>query len=144
MFVISDVDLDRYQMKELYRDAYVEGKRCGLDIPEYYGFVYCGPSSTRKLPLESDEDWLDLFSRWECASGKIPIYMPPVNAPTTYNVIIQQLDKSQPPPTVENVGDRGVSVVGVTPDESESDFEVCGIVGRKECEEGIYSSKAKE
>ena len=35
-------------------------------------------------------------------------------------------------------------MVGVAADESESDSEVCGIVGRKECEEGIYSRKAKE
>ena len=81
MFVILDVDLDRYQMIELYRDAYAEGKRCGLDIPEYYGFVYCAPSSTRKLPLESDEDWMSLVSRWKCASDKIPIYMLPLNTP---------------------------------------------------------------
>ena len=84
-------------MIELYRDAYTEGKRCGLDAPENFEFVYCAPSSTRKLPLESDGDWLDLVSRWECASGEIPIYMLPLNAPSRYNVIIQQLDKSQPP-----------------------------------------------
>ena len=34
--------------------------------------------------------------------------------------------------------------MGVTVDESESDSEVCGIVGRKEYEESIYSRKAKE
>ena len=87
---------------------------------------------------------MNLVSKGECASGKIPIYMLPLNAPSRYHFIIQQLDNGQPPLTVNIVGDRGVFVVSITPDESESDSEVCGIVGRKECEEGIYSRKAKE
>ena len=76
------------------------------------------------------------------ASGEIPIYMLPLNAPSRYNVIIQELDK--PPSQPEGVGDRGVSGMGVTVDGSESDSEVCGIVGRKEYEESIYNRKAKE
>jgi len=82
---------------------------------------------------------MNLVSKWECASGKIPIYMLPLNAPSRYHFIIQQLDNGQPPLTVNIVGDRGVFVVSITPDESESDSEVCGIVGRKEYEESIYN-----
>ena len=35
-------------------------------------------------------------------------------------------------------------MAGVTPDGSQSDYEVCEIVGRKEYEEGICNRQAKE
>ena len=37
MFAISNVDFNRYQMIDLHQDAYVEGKKCGVDVPEYFG-----------------------------------------------------------------------------------------------------------
>ncbi|KAJ8431021.1 hypothetical protein Cgig2_003836 [Carnegiea gigantea] len=82
MFAISNVDLDRYQMIELHRDVYVEGRKCGVDVPEYVGFVFCPSGSNRKLPLESDEDWRNLVSLWECNDGKIPIYMLALHTPS--------------------------------------------------------------
>ncbi|KAJ8441140.1 hypothetical protein Cgig2_006969 [Carnegiea gigantea] len=60
MVAISNVDLDRYQMIDLHRDAYVEGRKCGVDVSEYFGFVFCPPGSQKKLPLQSDEDWRKL------------------------------------------------------------------------------------
>ena len=65
--------------------------------------------------------------------------MLPLNTPSMYHFIIQQLDKSQSSPTIDIVCDRGDSVVGVTSDGSETKSEVCGIVGRKEYQEGICS-----
>ncbi|KAJ8427534.1 hypothetical protein Cgig2_019953 [Carnegiea gigantea] len=94
---------DRYQMIDLYRDAYVEGKKCGVDVPEYFGFVVCPPGSKKKLPLESDEDWRNLVSIWEYDGGKIPIYMIALSTPTMYTFIIQQLQSSQGGPTEEPV-----------------------------------------
>jgi len=79
-----------------------------------------------------------------CGSGKIPIYKLPLNTPGMYHFIIQQLDKSQPPPTVDIAGDRGGSVAGVTPNRSKTESEMCGIVRRKEYEEDISSRKVKK
>jgi len=62
MFVISTVNLDKYQMIDLYWDVYATGEKCGVDILEYYGFVYCSPRLSRKLSLKFDEDWINLFS----------------------------------------------------------------------------------
>ena len=95
MFAISNVDLDRYQMIDLHQDVYVEGRKCGVDVPEYVGFVFCPPGSNRKLPLESDEDWRNLVSLWECNDGKIPIYMLALNTPSMYTVIVRQLESRQ-------------------------------------------------
>ncbi|KAJ8428380.1 hypothetical protein Cgig2_011137 [Carnegiea gigantea] len=40
-----------------------EGKKCGVDVSEYFGFVFCPPSSKKKLPLQSNKDWRNLPSR---------------------------------------------------------------------------------
>ncbi|KAJ8439682.1 hypothetical protein Cgig2_022210 [Carnegiea gigantea] len=85
-------------MIDLDRDAYVEGKKCEVDVFEYFGFVFCPPGSKKKLPLESDEDWRNLVSIWEYDGGKIPIYMLALSTPTMYTFIVQQLQSSQAGP----------------------------------------------
>ncbi|KAJ8444478.1 hypothetical protein Cgig2_024042 [Carnegiea gigantea] len=94
---------DRYQMIDLHRDAYVEGKKCGVDVPEYFGFAFCPPGSKKKLPLESDKDWRNLVSIWEYDGGKIPICMLALSTPTMYTFIVQQLQSSQVGPTEKHV-----------------------------------------
>ncbi|KAJ8433722.1 hypothetical protein Cgig2_004351 [Carnegiea gigantea] len=86
-------------MIDLHRDAYIEGKKCGVDVPEYFGFAFCPPGSKKKLPSESDEDWRNLVSIWEYDGGKISIYMVALSTPTMYTFIVQQLQSSQAGPT---------------------------------------------
>ncbi|KAJ8438285.1 hypothetical protein Cgig2_003748 [Carnegiea gigantea] len=103
MFATSNVNLDRYQMIDLHQDAYVEGRKCGVDVPEYFEFVFCPPGSPKKLPLQSDEDWRNLVSLWEYDGGKIPIYMLALNNPSMYIFIVQQLEASLAGPTKQPV-----------------------------------------
>ncbi|KAJ8432528.1 hypothetical protein Cgig2_030320 [Carnegiea gigantea] len=78
MFVIFNMDLDKYQMIDLHRDAYIEGKKCGLNVPEYFGI-------------------------WEYDGGKILIYILALSTPTMYHFIVQQLQPSQVAPTMQPV-----------------------------------------
>ena len=45
----------------------------------------------RKLPLNFDNDWMDLVNGWEYAEGDIPIYMLAINSPSKYYFLVKQL-----------------------------------------------------
>ncbi|KAJ8422777.1 hypothetical protein Cgig2_008591 [Carnegiea gigantea] len=69
-----------YQMLDLHRDAKRTFEEAGVEVPQYFGFMFCGPKAKRKLPLGCDKDWLHLSALWEKAKGPIPIYMGLVSA----------------------------------------------------------------
>ncbi|KAJ8452673.1 hypothetical protein Cgig2_005009 [Carnegiea gigantea] len=96
---IKNIDLDMYQMLDLHRDAKRKFQQAGIEVPQYFGFMFCGPIAKRKLPLDCDNDWLHLSTLWEKAKEPIPIYMPSSSRPscshpinTTNNVKSSQLN----------------------------------------------------
>ncbi|KAJ8427848.1 hypothetical protein Cgig2_012548 [Carnegiea gigantea] len=96
-------------MIDLYRDAYVDGKKCGVDVPEYFRFVFCPPGSKKKLPLQSNEDWRNLVNSNRHASFVFPYYV---------HLIVQQLQLSQAGPTKQPIE----PIAAASINEGENDF----------------------
>ncbi|KAJ8446093.1 hypothetical protein Cgig2_017595 [Carnegiea gigantea] len=57
---IKNVNLDKYQILDLHRDAKRKIRKAWIELPEYFGFMHYGPGSKRKLLLESGNDWVHL------------------------------------------------------------------------------------
>ena len=81
---IKNVDFDMYQMLDLHRDAKRKFQQAGIEVSQYFGFMFYGPGAKRKLPLDCDNDWLHLSTLWEKAKGPIPIYMVSIRGPVSY------------------------------------------------------------
>ncbi|KAJ8435555.1 hypothetical protein Cgig2_015410 [Carnegiea gigantea] len=95
---IKNVDLDKYQMLDLHRDAKRKIQKAGIELPKYFGFRYYGPRSKRKLPLESANDWVHLSSLWERTKGQIPIFMLSIKGPIEHHLIEHKLEPSSSQP----------------------------------------------
>jgi len=87
--------------------------------------------------LQSDEDWRDLISIWECDGGKIPIYLPALSIPTMYHFIFQQLQPIQVALTMQPVE----PVVAPSINECGNDF---GTIEMEEYEEIVCIRQAKK
>ena len=92
---IKNVNLDKYQMSDLHRDTKRKIKKVGIELPEYFGFMYCGTRSKRKLLLESDNDWVHLSSLWKKAKEWIPIFMLNIKGLTEHHVTEHELEAGQ-------------------------------------------------
>ncbi|KAJ8426200.1 hypothetical protein Cgig2_008917 [Carnegiea gigantea] len=47
-FELFNVDLDRYQIIDLYQDTYLEGNKSRLESPKYFWFVYSAAKCFKK------------------------------------------------------------------------------------------------
>ena len=77
-----EMDLDMYQISDLYIDAKAKLRENGLEALEYAGFMFSPPliGCRKKLPLSSHADWMNFANLWEYAAGDIPIYMLNINS----------------------------------------------------------------
>ncbi|KAJ8426924.1 hypothetical protein Cgig2_010442 [Carnegiea gigantea] len=101
MITIVDVNLDMYQVIDLFRDVR------GLAVEQgYAGFKWHPPGrENQRWPLNTDNDWVMLVHQWESIRGfVIPIYVVELHVPSQLQKVVESFDglqKAQEQETVQ-------------------------------------------
>ena len=105
VFLLDGVDLDRYQMLDLYRDAVALFEKVGMELPKFLNFWYSAPSSNDRCSLDCGDAWVALVKIWDIMTGDIPIYVTRKYT-GTYYYIVRELDsfKNQKNQVVDGSG----------------------------------------
>ena len=111
---IMDVEMERYNCLELFRDARAKANEEGIEFPKYAGFRYHPPHrENQRWHLNVDDDWVRLMNFWEDERSKcVPIYMYDLKKPSENQKHVESLDKistsvAQPLPPKEVVESKG-------------------------------------
>ncbi|KAJ8424734.1 hypothetical protein Cgig2_010034 [Carnegiea gigantea] len=97
MITIVDVNLDMYQVIDLFRAVRELAVEQGVVLPEYAGFKWHPPGrENQRWPLNTDGDWVMLVHQWESVRGfVIPIYVVELHVPSQLQKVVESLDGLQ-------------------------------------------------
>ena len=87
-----NVQLDEYNVLDLYRDCRALYEKCDVELPEYIDLWYSMPNSRTRCKLDRDDAWLDVIRIWGKEIGEIPIHITKDKTPLVYYYITQQLN----------------------------------------------------
>ena len=87
-----DMQLDEYNILNLYRDCRALYEKCEVELPEYIDIWYSMPNSRSRCKLDHDEAWLDVIRIWVKEIGEIPIHITRGKTHSVYNYITQELN----------------------------------------------------
>jgi len=87
-----DVDLDKYSMIDLYRDAKSSFEKVGIELPKYMAYWFISPTSRTRFSLNCDNAWIKFVNTWKSEVGAIPIVLSKARHPSMYYYIDQDLD----------------------------------------------------
>ena len=92
---IMDVEMEKYNCLELFRDARAKANEEGIEFPKYAGFRYHPPNrENQRWMLNVDDDWVRLMNFWEGDRSKcVPIYMFDLKKPSENQKHVESLDK---------------------------------------------------
>lgn len=91
---IPRVQLDTYQLLDLYRDSKMTIETAELKPPTNCSFTYCPPIKPKqRFPLKFDSDWLKLSEKWEGITGDVEIYLIETKEPSEIQKIVQMLSE---------------------------------------------------
>ena len=87
-----DVDLEKYSVVDLDRDAKSSVEKARIELALYMDCWFMSPTSRVRWPLNCDAAWIKFVNMWKSEVGAIPIILSKGRHPSMYCYIDKDLD----------------------------------------------------
>ena len=96
MISIQDININKYQSIDLFRDVRYSAMKNGVQLPQFHGFRW-HPSGreNQRWPLTIDSDWVSLASHWGKMKKNvvIPLYIIDLPEASSLHKVVESLDR---------------------------------------------------